>query len=61
LACRWLNSFPPVKLPPRDPARQPLRFAGADSLPVMEFRQRKTLSVYLATPPWDLKGAKPLC
>lgn len=21
----------------------------------MEFRQRKTLSVYLATPPWDLK------
>lgn len=24
------------------------------SLPVMEFRQRKTLSVYLATPPWDL-------
>ncbi len=26
-----------------------------DNLPVMEFRQRKTLSVYLATPPWDLK------
>jgi hypothetical protein len=25
----------------------------------MEFRQRKTLSVYLATPPWDLKGARP--
>jgi hypothetical protein len=22
----------------------------------MEFRQRKTLSVWLATPPWDLKG-----
>lgn len=30
-----------------------------DNLPVMEFRQSKTLSVYLATPPWDLKGAKP--
>ncbi|WP_449556325.1 YchO/YchP family invasin [Huaxiibacter chinensis] len=25
------------------------------NLPVMEFRQRKTLSVYLATPPWDLQ------
>lgn len=25
------------------------------NLPVMEFRQRKTLSVWLATPPWDLK------
>ena len=24
----------------------------------MEFRQRKTLSVYLATPPWDLKGGE---
>lgn len=24
--------------------------------PVMEFRQRKSLSVYLATPPWDLTG-----
>lgn len=29
-----------------------------DSLPVMEFRQRKNLSVYLATPPWDLKGGE---
>lgn len=29
-----------------------------DSLPVMAFRQRKTLSVYLATPPWDLKGGE---
>lgn len=29
-----------------------------DSLPVLEFRQRKTLSVYLATPPWDLKGGE---
>ncbi|MGK3224437.1 YchO/YchP family invasin [Enterobacter soli] len=29
-----------------------------DNLPVMEFRQRKTLSVYLATPPWDLKGGE---
>ncbi|EKS6730165.1 YchO/YchP family invasin [Enterobacter mori] len=26
-----------------------------ENLPVIEFRQRKTLSVYLATPPWDLK------
>lgn len=25
------------------------------NLPVMEYRQRKTLSVFLATPPWDLK------
>ena len=29
-----------------------------NSLPVMEFRQRKTLSVWLATPPWDLKGGE---
>lgn len=29
-----------------------------DNLPVMEFRQSKTLSVYLATPPWDLKGGE---
>ncbi|WP_343646217.1 YchO/YchP family invasin [Enterobacter sp.] len=29
-----------------------------DNLPAMEFRQRKTLSVYLATPPWDLKGGE---
>ncbi len=29
-----------------------------DNLPVMEFRQRKTLSVYLATPPWDLKAGE---
>jgi hypothetical protein len=29
-----------------------------ENLPVMEFRQRKTLSVYLATPPWDLKGGE---
>lgn len=26
-----------------------------NSLPTMEYRQRKTLSVFLATPPWDLK------
>ncbi|MGP3591720.1 YchO/YchP family invasin [Vagococcus sp. WN89Y] len=26
-----------------------------NSLPVFEFRQRKTLSVFLATPPWDLQ------
>ncbi len=26
-----------------------------DNLPVVEYRQRKTLSVYLATPPWDLQ------
>ncbi len=26
-----------------------------ESLPVLEFRQRKTLSVWLATPPWDLQ------
>ncbi|MEN0615820.1 YchO/YchP family invasin [Klebsiella indica] len=26
-----------------------------DNLPVMEYRQRKTLAVYLATPPWDLR------
>ena len=26
-----------------------------ENLPVLEFRQRKTLSVWLATPPWDLK------
>lgn len=32
--------------------------AERNSLPVMEFRQRKTLSVYLATPPWDLKGGE---
>lgn len=25
-----------------------------DNLPVMEYRQRKTLSVFLATPPWEL-------
>ena len=25
------------------------------NLPVMEYRQRKTLSVFLATPPWDLQ------
>jgi hypothetical protein len=29
-----------------------------DNLPVMEFRQRKTLSAYLATPPWDLKAGE---
>ncbi|WP_253377447.1 YchO/YchP family invasin [unidentified bacterial endosymbiont] len=29
-----------------------------DNMPTMEFRQRKTLSVYLATPPWDLKGGE---
>ena len=29
-----------------------------NSLPIMEFRQRKTLSVWLATPPWDLKGGE---
>lgn len=26
-----------------------------DNLPVVEYRQRKTLAVYLATPPWDLQ------
>ncbi|WP_437890328.1 YchO/YchP family invasin [Phytobacter sp. V91] len=26
-----------------------------NSAPVLEYRQRKTLSVYLATPPWDLQ------
>ncbi|WP_409455767.1 YchO/YchP family invasin [Pseudescherichia sp.] len=26
-----------------------------NNLPVVEYRQRKTLSVFLATPPWDLK------
>ncbi|MEE7568773.1 YchO/YchP family invasin [Citrobacter werkmanii] len=26
-----------------------------NSLPTLEYRQRKTLSVFLATPPWDLK------
>ncbi|WMY72431.1 YchO/YchP family invasin [Buttiauxella selenatireducens] len=26
-----------------------------DSLPVLEYRQRKTLSVFLATPPWELQ------
>jgi hypothetical protein len=26
-----------------------------DTLPVFEYRQRKTLSVFLATPPWDLQ------
>ncbi|HAT8012680.1 YchO/YchP family invasin [Citrobacter rodentium] len=26
-----------------------------NSLPVIEYRQRKTLSVFLATPPWDLQ------
>ncbi|MGU3523106.1 YchO/YchP family invasin [Enterobacteriaceae bacterium C23F] len=26
-----------------------------NSLPVVEYRQRKTLSVFLATPPWDLQ------
>ncbi|HDS1150786.1 TPA: YchO/YchP family invasin [Pluralibacter gergoviae] len=26
-----------------------------NQLPVVEYRQRKTLSVFLATPPWDLK------
>lgn len=26
-----------------------------DSVPVMQFRQRKTLSVFLATPPWQLQ------
>ena len=28
------------------------------SLPVMEYRQRKTLSVFLATPPWELQPAE---
>lgn len=33
------------------------RFDTVDrnNMPVMEFRQRKTLSVYLATPPWSLQ------
>lgn len=29
-----------------------------DSLPVMEYRQRKTLSVFLATPPWELQSGE---
>jgi len=29
-----------------------------DSLPVMEYRQRKTLSVFLATPPWELHAGE---
>ncbi|MBF3282579.1 inverse autotransporter invasin YchO, partial [Leptospira borgpetersenii serovar Ballum] len=28
------------------------------NVPVMEFRQRKTLSVFLATPPWDLSAGE---
>ncbi|MEL2303738.1 inverse autotransporter beta domain-containing protein, partial [Klebsiella pneumoniae] len=26
-----------------------------NNLPTLEYRQRKTLTVFLATPPWDLK------
>jgi len=29
-----------------------------NNLPVMEFKQRKTLSVYLATPPWNLQSGE---
>lgn len=29
-----------------------------NTLPVMESRQRKDLTVYLATPPWDLRGGE---
>lgn len=29
-----------------------------DSLPVVEYRQRKSLSAYLATPPWDLQSGE---
>lgn len=29
-----------------------------DNLPVVEYRQRKSLSAYLATPPWDLQSGK---
>ncbi|EIC85879.1 YchO/YchP family invasin [Serratia sp. M24T3] len=38
------------------------RFDAVDrnNIPVMEFRQRKTLSVYLATPPWTLQGGESL-
>ncbi|HAU4331004.1 TPA: YchO/YchP family invasin [Citrobacter freundii] len=30
-------------------------FPQRDNLPTMEYRQRKSLSIFLATPPWDLK------
>lgn len=29
-----------------------------NNLPVMEYRQRKSLTVYLATPPWNLSGSE---
>lgn len=29
-----------------------------NNLPVMEYRQRKSLTVYLATPPWNLTGSE---
>ena len=29
-----------------------------NNLPVMEYRQRKSLTVYLATPPWNLRGSE---
>ncbi|MBJ8833004.1 YchO/YchP family invasin [Citrobacter portucalensis] len=29
-----------------------------NNLPTLEYRQRKTLSVFLATPPWDLKSGE---
>lgn len=29
------------------------------NVPVLEFRQRKTLQVFLATPPWSLHAGKP--
>ena len=29
-----------------------------DNLPVVEYRQRKNLTVYLATPPWDLQSGE---
>lgn len=38
------------------------RFDAVDrnNIPVVEFRQRKTLSVFLATPPWTLQGGESL-
>lgn len=35
-------------------------FVERNTTPVLEFRQRKTLSVFLATPPWQLQPAETL-
>lgn len=47
-----------MRSPRRDPRGSRYDSPERTSLPVMEFRQRKTLSVWLATPPWDLKGGE---